>query len=101
MRRSALMPILASLFFLAPSLPAAAATAAAAAPAVPDTSLVSFAGGALIVQAPQEYGGGWSAMYMLDGQAGTGWASPEKVLTPAVTVVEMSERSLLKRLEFD
>jgi len=98
MRRSALIPILASLFFHAPSLPAAPPPAA---PAVPDTSLVSFAGGALIVQAPQEYSGGWSAMYMLDGQAGTGWASPEKVLTPAVTVVEMSERSLLKRLEFD
>ncbi len=100
MRRSALILILASPFFHTSSLPAAA-TAAAAAPAVPDTSLVSFAGGALIVQAPQEYGGGWSAMYMLDGQAGTGWASPEKVLTPAVTVVELSERSLLKRLEFD
>ena len=98
MRRSALIPILASSFFHAMSLPAAAPPAA---PAVPDTSLVSFAGGALIVQAPQEYSGGWSAMYMLDGQAGTGWASPEKVLTPAVTVVEMSERSLLKRLEFD
>src|SRR6476661_179014 len=98
MRRSALTLILALPFFHAPSLLAAAA---ATAPAVPDTSLVSFAGGALIVQAPQEYGGGWSAMYMLDGQAGTGWASPEKVLTPAVTVVEMSERSLLKRLEFD
>ena len=98
MRRSALIPILASSFFHAMSLPAAAPPAA---PAVPETSLVSFAGGALIVQAPQEYGGGWSAMSMLDGQAGTGWASPEKVLTPAVTVVEMSERSLLKRLEFD
>lgn len=101
MRRSALILILASPFFQATSLPAAAATAAAATPAVPETSLVSFAGGALIVQAPQEYGGGWSALYMLDGQAGTGWASPEKVLTPAVTVVELAERSLLKRLEFD
>jgi outer membrane protein OmpA-like peptidoglycan-associated protein len=89
-----LILILASPFFHAPSL-------LAAAPAVPETSLVSFAGGALIVQAPQEYGGGWAAMSMLDGQAGTGWASPEKVLTPAVTVVELSERTLLKRLEFD
>jgi outer membrane protein OmpA-like peptidoglycan-associated protein len=88
-----LIMILTSSFFHTPSL--------SAAPAVPETSLVSFAGGALIVQAPQEYGGGWSAMYMLDGQAGTGWASPEKVLTPAVTVVELSERTLLKRLEFD
>jgi outer membrane protein OmpA-like peptidoglycan-associated protein len=96
-----LIMILASPFFHTPSLSAAASTAAVAAPAVPETSLVSFAGGALIVQAPQEYGGGWSAMYMLDGQAGTGWASPEKVLTPAVTVVELSERTLLKRLEFD
>lgn len=97
MRRIALTLILVSPFFHARSLPAAAP----AAPAVPETSLVSFASGALIVQAPQEYGGGWSAMYMLDGQAGTGWASPEKVLTPAVTVVELAERSLLKRLEFD
>jgi outer membrane protein OmpA-like peptidoglycan-associated protein len=98
MRRSALVLSMASLFFHTLSLSAAAPPAA---PAVPDASLVSFAGGALIVQAPQEYGGGWSAMYMLDGQSGTGWASPEKVLTPAVTVVELSERSLLKRLEFD
>jgi len=101
MRRSTLVLMVAPLLFHTPSLRAAAATAAVAAPAVPEASLVSFAGGALIVQVPQEYGGGWSAMYMLDGQAGTGWASPEKVLTPAVTVVEMSERSLLKRLEFD
>lgn len=92
MRRTAL--------FLVPMiLPASLALAAP--PAAPEPSLVSFSSGALIVQAPQEYGGGWSTMQMLDELPGTGWASPEGVLTPAVTVIALPERTLLKRLEFD
>jgi len=97
MRRLALP--LASALMLLLAIPAAAAGPSV--PAAPEPSLVSFSSGALIVQKPQEYGGGWTAMYMLDGQSGTGWASPEGVLTPAVTVIALPERTLLKRLEFD
>lgn len=78
-----------------------ASLALAAPPAAPEPSLVSFSSGALIVQAPQEYGSGWSTILMLDELPTTGWASPEGVLTPAVTVIALPERTLLKRLEFD
>ena len=78
-----------------------ASIALAAPPAVPEPSLVSFSSGALIVQAPQEYGSGWSTILMLDELPNTGWASPEGVLMPAVTVIALPERTLLKRLEFD
>ncbi|HEV2855986.1 MAG TPA: OmpA family protein [Thermoanaerobaculia bacterium] len=91
-----------ALFLIPMILQAPLALAAPAAPqSAPEPSLVSFSSGALIVQAPQEYGGGWSTMQMLDELPGTGWASPEGVLTPAVTVIALPERTLLKRLEFD
>jgi outer membrane protein OmpA-like peptidoglycan-associated protein len=86
---------------LASALMLASMAGAATAPAVPEPSLVSFFSGALVVQSPGEYGGGWQTMYMFDGQPGTGWASPEGVLTPAVAVVALPERTLLKRLELD
>jgi outer membrane protein OmpA-like peptidoglycan-associated protein len=73
----------------------------AAPPAAPEPSLVSFSSGALVVQAPQEYGAGWAARLMIDELPGTGWASPNGVLTPAVTVIALPERTVLKRLEFD
>ncbi len=92
MRRTALVLVLSIL---------QASLALAAVPAAPEPSLVSFSSGALIVQAPQEYGSGWSAMQMLDELPNTGWASPEGVLTPAVTVIALPERTLLKRLELD
>ena len=78
-----------------------ASLALAAPPAAPEPSLVSFSSGALIVQAPQEYGGSWATMQMLDELPNTGWASPEGVLTPALTVIALPERTLLKQLEFD
>jgi len=69
--------------------------------AAPEPSLVSFSAGALIVQKPQEYDSNWSSFWMIDERADSGWASPEGVLTPAVTVIALPERTLLKRLEFD
>ena len=53
------------------------------------------------MQKPKEYGGGWEAIYMLDENPHTGWATPKGVITPQVTVIELPERTLLKRLEFD
>jgi outer membrane protein OmpA-like peptidoglycan-associated protein len=93
MRRTAVCLVLA--------LSSAAATGALHAAPVFEPSLVSFAAGAIIVQKPQEYSEGWSAFRMLDERAGTGWASPEGVVTPQVTVIALPERTLLKRLEFD
>ena len=95
MRRTALLLVLTILH--APLAPAASA----APPSAPEPSLVSFSSGALIVQAPPEYGSGWSTILMLDELPNTGWASPDGVLTPAVTVIALPERTLLKRLEFD
>jgi outer membrane protein OmpA-like peptidoglycan-associated protein len=96
MHRTAFLLVL---MILPASLALAAGPAAPLSP--PEPSLVSFSSGALIVQAPQEYGSGWSTILMLDELPNTGWASPEGVLTPAVTVIALPERTLLKRLEFD
>ena len=66
-----------------------------------EPSLVSFSAGALIVQKPTEYGKGWEAINMLDENPSTGWATGEGVTSNQVTVIELPERTLLKRLEFD
>src|SRR5580658_7559722 len=73
------------------------------APQNPNTepSLVSFSAGALVVQKPQEYSDGWSAFNMLDENPQTGWATPKGLTTNQVTVIELQEKTLLKRLEFD
>lgn len=69
--------------------------------AVPEPSLVSFSAGALVVQKPQEYSDDWSAFNMLDENPQTGWAAPQGFTTNQVTVIELPEKTLLKRLEFD
>jgi len=80
-----------------------ASTAPGSAPtaATGEMSLVSFSAGALVVQKPQEYGGNWEAFNLLDENTSTGWAAPKGVMSPQATVIELPERSLLKRIEFD
>lgn len=83
---------------------ATAAPGGAAAPAaapVAEPSLVSFSAGALVVQKPTEYGASWSAVYMLDENPTSGWATEKGVTTNQVTVIELPERTVLKKLEFD
>ena len=92
MRRSTSPLVLAALLLARPS---------SAAPPAPEPSLVSFSSGALVVQKPQEYGGGWSAFWIFDERPDTGWATPEGVVTPQVVVLALPERTVLKRLEFD
>jgi outer membrane protein OmpA-like peptidoglycan-associated protein len=75
--------------------------AATAAPPAQEPSLLSFSSGALVVQAPQEYGSGWQALWMFDEKPTTGWATPEGVLSPQATVLALPERTTIKRLEFD
>jgi outer membrane protein OmpA-like peptidoglycan-associated protein len=72
-----------------------------AAAVAPQPSLVSFSAGALIVVSPQEYGGGWGALGIIDERPESGWATPEGVLSPQATVIELPERSVLKTLSFD
>jgi outer membrane protein OmpA-like peptidoglycan-associated protein len=64
-------------------------------------SLVSFSAGALLVQKPQEYDDNWSAFWLLDERAESGWATPKGTITPQVIVIALPERTVLKRLEFD
>jgi hypothetical protein len=97
----------------APSLPAssvaratAGETASASAPTttavMPDTpSLLAFSSGALVVQKPAEYSDGWSAFWLLDDKASTGWATPQNVTAPQTIVIALPERTQLDRLSFD
>jgi outer membrane protein OmpA-like peptidoglycan-associated protein len=63
-------------------------------------SLISFSAGALVVQKPQEYGEGWSAFWLLDGKADTGWATPKDVIAPQTMVVALPEKTELETLSF-
>jgi outer membrane protein OmpA-like peptidoglycan-associated protein len=78
------------------SAPSTALTVAADAP-----SLIAFSAGALIVQKPQEYSDSWSAFWLLDDRATSGWATPKNVITPQTIVIALPERTLLDRLSFD
>ncbi len=100
MRRTILTFALAALLAGAGSVMAAAPPAAASAPAA-QPSLVSFSAGALLVQKPQEYDDSWSAFWLLDERAESGWATPKGTITPQVIVIALPERTVLKRLEFD
>jgi outer membrane protein OmpA-like peptidoglycan-associated protein len=64
-------------------------------------SLVSLSSGALLVQKPQEYGNNWSAFWILDERANTGWATPKGVIGSQVIVIELAQKAVLKSLEFD
>jgi outer membrane protein OmpA-like peptidoglycan-associated protein len=81
---------------------AAASTPAAAAPAgEPAPSLISFSAGALVAQKPQEYSESWSAFWLIDDRADSGWASPENVVTPQTLIIALPERTQLDHLSFD
>jgi hypothetical protein len=75
---------------------------AAAVPAAPpEPGLVPFSTGALIVQKPQDYSSGGEAFNMLDEDPATGWAAAKGVTGDQVMVIELPERTILRRLEFD
>ncbi len=77
------------------------ATASATTAAAETPNLISFSSGALIVQKPQEYSEGWSAFWLLDDKATSGWATPENSIAPQTIVVALPERTQLDRLSFD
>lgn len=83
---------------------AIAVTAIAATPATPpapETNLTSYANGAWILKKPAEYDESWSAFWLLDERADSGWATPKGSVGPQELVVVLAERSVIKALEFD
>lgn len=107
MRRSTRVPSPLLLLLLALG-PAAGARLAAAPPGnvpsrgtAPAASLVSLGAGALLVKRPPEHSGAWSAIWLLDERAQSGWATPEGVTTPQTIVVALPERTVLDAVEFD
>ena len=79
----------------------AAATSTSATTSAEAPNLISFSSGALIVQKPQEYSEGWSAFWLLDDKATSGWATPENSLAPQTILIALPERTQLDRLSFD
>lgn len=73
----------------------------AAAPAPPEQDLAAFANGGLIESASSVYGGGWQAMWLLDENAFTGWASMKSVPGPFEIVISLPERSEIHAVGFD
>lgn len=66
-----------------------------------DQSLVSFSSGALLVEKPAEYSSGWSGFWIMDEDPKTGWCCPEGQISNNVFVIELAEKTILNRLEFD
>jgi outer membrane protein OmpA-like peptidoglycan-associated protein len=85
------------------SIPAQSFAAAAAAPAVApsDINLTSYANGAWILKKPAEYNETWSAFWLLDERAQTGWATPNGSVGPQEVLIALAEESVIKTLEFD
>jgi len=79
----------------------AAKPVAKPAPAAPQPSLVSFSAGALIVEKPAEYADSWSAFWIIDERAQSGWATPQGVISPQVIVIALPEQTVLDSLIFD
>jgi outer membrane protein OmpA-like peptidoglycan-associated protein len=69
--------------------------------AATDQSLVSFSSGALLVEKPAEYSSGWGSVWIIDENPQTGWCCPEGEILNNVFVIELAEKTVLNRLEFD
>jgi len=79
----------------------AAPPPAATAPAGADINLTSYANGAWMLKKPAEYDESWSAFWLLDERAQTGWATPKGTVTPQELLIVLPEQSVIKTLEFD
>jgi len=87
-----LLFVILSLFFEFGLMTNAAAT---------DQSLVSFSSGAFLVEKPAEHSITFGGFYIMDEDPKTGWCSPEGEILSHVFVIELAEKSVLNRLEFD
>ena len=66
-----------------------------------DQSLVSFSSGALLVEKAPEYSSGWGNIWIMDENPQTGWCCPSGEISNNVLVIELAEKTVLNRLEFD
>ena len=66
-----------------------------------DQSLVSFSSGALLVETSPEYSAAWGNIWIMDENPKTGWCCPQGRILDNVLVIELAEKSVLERLEFD
>lgn len=66
-----------------------------------DQSLVSFASGALLVEKAPEYSSGWGSVWIMDENPKTGWCCPSGKISNNVLVIELAEKTVFDRLEFD
>ena len=66
-----------------------------------DQSLVSFSSGALLVETSPEYSAAWGNIWIMDENPKTGWCCPQGQTINNVLVIELAEKSVLERLEFD
>lgn len=66
-----------------------------------DQSLVSFASGALLVEKAPEYSSGWGSVWIMDENPKTGWCCPSGKISNNVLVIELAEKTVFNRLEFD
>ena len=88
-------------------MPTVHATAAPAAPSAvgavsaADINLTSYANGAWLLKKPAEYDETWSAFWILDERAQTGWATPKGTVGPQEFLIALAEESVIKTLQFD
>ena len=66
-----------------------------------DQSLVSFSSGALLVEKPPEYSSGWGSVWIMDENPRTGWCCSSGKILNNVLVIELAEKTVFDRLEFD
>lgn len=66
-----------------------------------DQSLASFSSGALLVEKSPECSSGWGNVWIMDENPETGWCCPSGKILNNVLVIELAEKSVFDRLEFD
>lgn len=66
-----------------------------------DNSLVSFSSGALLVVKTPGYDAQWDNVWIMDENPKTGWCCPKGKILNNVSVIELAEKSVLERIEFD
>jgi outer membrane protein OmpA-like peptidoglycan-associated protein len=69
--------------------------------AATDQSLVSFSSGALLVEKPAEYSSVWGSIWITDENPQIGWCCSKGQILNNVLVIELAEKTVLNRLEFD
>ncbi len=66
-----------------------------------DQSLISFSSGALLIEKAPEYNSAWGNFWIMDENPRTGWCCPKGKILNNVLIIELAEKSVLDRLEFD